>query len=105
MRQRAVLLDAVLTDLYGPRRFLADGLLPPEMFFDDPAYLRPCAAVRIPGPRQLFTLAVDLLRDDQGRWFVTSDRTDAPSGAGYAMQNRAVISQVLPRVFRQAGMV
>ena len=103
VQQRARLLDAVLTDLYGPRRLLADGLLPPELLFDDPAFLRPCDAVCIPGPRQLFNLAVDLLRDAEGRWFVTSDRTDAPSGAGYAMENRAVMSQVLPRVFRQAG--
>jgi uncharacterized circularly permuted ATP-grasp superfamily protein/uncharacterized alpha-E superfamily protein len=103
MRQRAHLLDLVLTDLYGERRFLTDSLLPPQLVLDDPAFIRACDGLRVPGARQLFNLAVDLIRDEHGAWRAMSDRADAPSGAGYAMQNRTVVSQVLPRVFRQAG--
>ncbi len=101
--QRAHLLDIVLTDLYGERRLLADGSIPHELVFDDPMFLRPCHAIRVPGQHQLFSLAIDLIRDPSGTWTVMSDRAEAPSGAGYAMENRMVISQVFSRIYRRAG--
>ena len=100
--QRAELLDAVLADLYGPRQLLHRRLIPPELVFGHPGYLRPCHGVRLPGPHQLFTLAVDLARDPQGAWQVLADRAQAPSGAGYALENRTVVSRVFPSLYRDA---
>ncbi len=99
--QRAELLDAVLADLYGPRRLLASGDLPPAAVLDHEEYLRP--VVGVPAAQQrLFLIAADLGRDAAGGWKVMSDRTQAPSGAGYAMQNRRVVSRVLPEVYHAA---
>lgn len=98
--QRAELLDAILTDLYGPRMLLRRRLVPPEAVLRHPEYLRVADHVRLPGSRQLFMSATDLARDDEGTWRVLSDRTQAPSGAGYAMENRRVVSRVMPGLYR-----
>ena len=99
--QRAELLDAIMADLYGARSLLASGTLPPSAIFDHDEYLRPVLSGRaLSNP--LFTIAVDLGRNSDGQWKVMSDRTQAPSGAGYAMQNRRVVSRVLPEVYQQA---
>src|SRR5580704_5521374 len=100
--QRAELLNWILTDLYGPRELLRRGWLPPELVFDHPGFLRSCDGIALPGDHQLFTVAVDVARDDEGRSWVLADRTQAPSGAGYAIENRVVMSRVFPSLYRDA---
>ncbi|PWU05379.1 MAG: hypothetical protein C5B51_14635 [Terriglobia bacterium] len=100
--QRATLLNAILADLYGPQNLLRDGLLPPELVFPNPAFLRPCCHVPVPSGVYLHLYAADLARSPDGQWWVIADRTQAPSGAGYALENRLVSSRVLPDVFRGA---
>jgi uncharacterized circularly permuted ATP-grasp superfamily protein/uncharacterized alpha-E superfamily protein len=99
--QRAKLLNAILLDLYGPQKLLRGGL-PPELVFPNPAFLRPCCHVAVPGDVHLHIYAADLARSSDGRWWVIADRTQAPSGAGYALENRLVSARVLPDVFRTA---
>jgi uncharacterized circularly permuted ATP-grasp superfamily protein/uncharacterized alpha-E superfamily protein len=98
--QRAELLNLLLKDLYGPRTVLSGGLLPAALLFGNPAYLRPLAGVRVPDASYLHLLAVDLARSPDGQWWVVADRTQAPSGAGYALENRTIVSDVLPDLFR-----
>ncbi|MFC4947254.1 circularly permuted type 2 ATP-grasp protein [Pseudonocardia sp. GCM10023141] len=100
--QRADLLNMILTDLYGPRQLLRRGLVPPELVFGHPGFLREADQIRIPGSQQLFTCAVDLARDADGTYWALSDRTQAPSGDGYALENRVVVSRVFPSMHRDA---
>ncbi|HET9254141.1 MAG TPA: circularly permuted type 2 ATP-grasp protein [Pseudonocardiaceae bacterium] len=100
--QRAELLNLILTDLYGPRELLRRRLIPPELIFGHPGFLRQCDQIRIPGSQQLFGCATDLARDATGKYWVLSDRTQAPSGAGYALENRVVVSRVFPSMHRDA---
>jgi uncharacterized circularly permuted ATP-grasp superfamily protein/uncharacterized alpha-E superfamily protein len=100
LAERAMLLDAVLADLYGPRDLLRQGVVPAEVVLGHPGYLRPADQVRLPSARQLFLTATDLGRGPDGQWLVLADRTQAPSGAGYAMENRRVVSRVLPGLYR-----
>ncbi len=100
LAQRARLLELVLADLYGPQRLLRDGLLPPDLVFGHPGFLRPMHGARVPDGRWLTLYAVDLARAADGRWAALADRTQAPSGAGYALENRIVLSRSLPEVFR-----
>ncbi len=102
LAQRARLLDALVTDLYRARTTLRRGLLPAEVVFAHNGFLRSCDQVRVPGPRQLFTVAIDLARDADGRWVVLHDRAASPSGAGFAMENRRVVSRVLPGLYGDA---
>jgi uncharacterized circularly permuted ATP-grasp superfamily protein/uncharacterized alpha-E superfamily protein len=100
--QRAELLNLVLTDLYGPRELLRRGVLPPELVYAHPGFVRACDQIRIPGPAQLFTSAFDLAREPGGECRVLADRTQAPSGAGYALENRVVVSRIFPSLYRDA---
>jgi uncharacterized circularly permuted ATP-grasp superfamily protein/uncharacterized alpha-E superfamily protein len=93
--QRARVLEAVLADLYGPQRLVADGILPPFLLQGDPSFLRTCHGLNRRGERFLHFVAFDLARDPTGSWRVLADKTRAPSGAGYALANRAVVGRVL----------
>src|SRR5207237_5975969 len=75
---------------------------PPELVYGHPGFLRQCDQIRLPGAVQLFTVAIDLARDSEGRYCVLADRTQAPSGAGYALENRRVVSRVFPSLHRDA---
>lgn len=101
--QRAGLLDAILRDLYGKQDLLKRGLLPTELIFGHPNFLWPCVGMEPVGGRFLHVYAVDLARAADGRWWVMSDRTQAPSGAGYALENRQVVSRAFPTLYQQLG--
>jgi len=99
--QRAQVLNALLADVYGPQELLRGGLLPPELVFAHPGFLRPCHNVRVPQERYLHLYAADLARAPDGQWWVLADRTQSPSGAGYALENRLILSRVLSDVFHE----
>jgi uncharacterized circularly permuted ATP-grasp superfamily protein/uncharacterized alpha-E superfamily protein len=100
--QRSRLLEALLHDLYGPRIALRSGALPNEIVHGHPGFLRAWDGVAGGTARQLFLAAADLARGEDGAWCVIADRVQAPSGAGYAMANRRVVSRVLPALHRQS---
>ncbi|HWL82204.1 MAG TPA: circularly permuted type 2 ATP-grasp protein [Roseomonas sp.] len=101
LAQRARLLDAVLADLYGEQRLLAERLVPPELLFANPAFLRPCRSAAAPPPRPMLqTYAADLLRAPDGRWHVLADRTSRAAGIGHAQENRRMLGRVLPHLFQ-----
>jgi len=98
--QRADLLNRVLADVYGPQQLLQDGHIPPSVVFGHSGFLHQVQGIRPPGGVHLFQYAADLARSPDGRWWVINDRTQAPSGAGYALENRLVVSRVFPQMFR-----
>lgn len=100
VQQRARLLNSMLVDLYGRQRLLRDGHLPPELVFGHPGFLRPVHGMKVPGGTFLHIYAADLAKSRDGQWYVLADRTQAPSGAGYALENRVNVSRTFPEVFQ-----
>lgn len=98
--QRAELLNRVLADVYGPQELLRSGAIPPSVIFGHRGFLHQVQGIRPPGGVHLFHYAADLARSPDGKWWVVGDRTQAPSGAGYALENRLVVSKVFPQLFR-----
>ena len=94
--QRATLLNAILADVYGPQTLLAEGLLPPALIFGQHGYLWPCRSIEPLGGVHLHLYAIDLARSPDGCWWAVADRTQGPSGAGYALQNRQIMARALP---------
>ena len=84
---------------------IANGHFPAALLFANPAFLRPLVGVRVPQHSYLHMLAVDLARSPDGQWWVLSDRTQAPSGSGYALENRTIVSDVLPDLFRNSNVL
>ena len=94
--QRARLLNLILADLHGVQRLVRDGFLPAPLIFGNPGYLRACQAIRVPGQNYLQLYAADLARGPDGCWRVLADRAQAPAGLGFILENRSVVSRVLP---------
>lgn len=98
--QRAYLLDLLLKDLYGPQQSLQDGLLPAAWLFGHPGFHRAYHGSPPQDGRYLHFYAADLARDRDGQWCVVADRTDAPFGLGFALENRVTVSRMLPALMR-----
>ncbi len=101
--QRTRLLNLVLADIYGPQRLLREGLLPPALLHANSGFLRACHGLRPPRDLFLTQHAVDLTRAPNGGWWVISDRTQAPSGVGYSLENRIIVSRVMAEEFRESN--
>jgi uncharacterized circularly permuted ATP-grasp superfamily protein/uncharacterized alpha-E superfamily protein len=99
--QRATLLNAVMGDLYGAQTLIHNRALPAALLFGNPNFLRACSGIVPPRGVYLHSYAADLARSPDGKWWVISDRTQAPSGVGYALENRLVSARTLPSVFNQ----
>src|SRR4030095_11266565 len=98
--QRARVLNQVLSDIYGDQRLLHGRQLPAPLVFGNPGFLRSCHGISVPRGIHLHLHAVDLARSPDGQWWALADRTQAPSGAGYALENRIVLLRNLPEAFR-----
>lgn len=98
--QRARLANAIVGDVYGAQSVLTEGLLPPGLVFGHPGYLRPLKGYRPPDGHFLHLLAVDLVHAEDGGWTVMSHRTETPSGMGYALENRLIVSSLFADAFR-----
>nr|WP_246416363.1 circularly permuted type 2 ATP-grasp protein [Nocardioides luti] len=104
LAQRAELLNAVLADLYGDQTLLTSGALPAAVVLGHSGFVRSVARASATDPRPLVVSATDLGRTVSGEWRVLADRAQAPSGLGYAMENRRVVSRVMPELYREAGL-
>jgi len=98
--QRAQLLELILADLYGEGRLVAEGAIPAAAIAGSAEYLRPICGIKPPGGRFLSLYAADVGRGPDGRWWVLGDRTQAPSGKGYALENRLVLSRAFTALYK-----
>jgi uncharacterized circularly permuted ATP-grasp superfamily protein/uncharacterized alpha-E superfamily protein len=101
--QRARLLSLLLEDLYGQQTLIKEHRFPGALLYANPEFLRPMVGVNVPAHSYLHMLAVDLARSPDGQWWVLADRTQAPSGSGYALENRTIVSDLLPELFRSSN--
>ncbi len=101
--QRGRLLSLLLQDLYGAQNLLKENHFPGALLYANPEFLRPMVGVHVPAHSYLHMLAVDLARSPDGQWWVLADRTQAPSGSGYALENRTIVSDLLPELFRTSN--
>ncbi|MDA3875199.1 MAG: circularly permuted type 2 ATP-grasp protein [Kiritimatiellae bacterium] len=99
--QRARLLAALARDLLGPRTLIRRGVLPAELLFSDPAYLKPCIDLPPNMESWLFQYSVDVARGPDGRFWILEDRTQAPSGSGIALESRTIMGGVFPQMLSQ----
>lgn len=101
LQQRAHLLDLVLKDIYGDQELIKNGIVPSEIIFAHKGFLRPCYQIQYKTPQQLLIHSADLARGPDGRMWVVNDRTEAPSGMGYSLENRFSVREVAPDFFKE----
>ena len=105
LKQRAELFNLMLADLYGPRTLLTSGVLPPDILFNHPHYQLPYHELPTSGGKHLHFYAAEMTRSPTGDWWVAADRTDSPAGAGFALENRILLSRAFPNEFRKQNVV
>jgi uncharacterized circularly permuted ATP-grasp superfamily protein/uncharacterized alpha-E superfamily protein len=103
INQRARVLDALLADLYGPQQVVEEGIVPAALVHAHPGFLRCCHGLSMPGGRWLHLYAAVVARNHDGKWLALGDRTGVPHGLGYALENRLVVSRLLPDVFQECN--
>jgi len=97
--QRAELLNYILKDIYGEQKLMKNGLLPMELIYNHPGFLRQSAGLKMPGKHHLIVYSADLARSPDGKIWILNDRVQAPSGSGYALENRTAMARTLPEFF------
>ncbi|MEM9340690.1 MAG: circularly permuted type 2 ATP-grasp protein, partial [Bacteroidota bacterium] len=101
LKQRAHLLNHILKDIYGNRKLIRAGLIPFELIYHHHGFLRQADKLILDSDLQLIQYAADLARGSNGKMWVLNDRTDAPSGSGYTLENRAAMTRVFPELLRE----
>lgn len=102
IEQRVHLMDLIFKDLYGPRNLFKNGIVPAELIFADRQFLRACDQISFPNKRAILQYAVDISRSTDGQLWVIGDRTQAPSGLAYSLENRVAMARALPEFFAKA---
>lgn len=102
LQERAELFNLILRDLYGSRELIKRGIVPPELLLAHKGFIRGCDGTLAAGQQQLILHSVDMMRSHNGEMCILADRTQAPSGAGYALENRSIMWKVLPSLFRES---
>jgi len=100
LSQRATLLNLLIADIYGKRRLIDNGTLPPEVLYANPEFLRPFCDIRQSDQAPMFLYAAELARSANGQWWVMADRSEAPAGPGFALENQIVSSRTMPSAFK-----
>ncbi len=103
VKQRAGLANAILRDVYGAQRLLRDGVIPPQLVFGHPQYLRAMHGATPADHVHVHLYSADIARARDGSWIVHASRADVPTGLGYALENRIVVSQTFPELFGELG--
>lgn len=99
LTQRAELLETIVADIYGNNELVQRGLLPPELIARNDEFLRPMVGIRPASGHFLHFCAFELGRGPDGGWWVLGDRTQAPSGAGFAVENRVATTRALSDIY------
>lgn len=100
--QRARMLNLAIRDLYGPQELIRNGTLPAELVYSDPNFFQSCRNQKLADDNFVHLYASDVARAPDGNWWIVADRTEAPTGLGYALEHRIVMSRMLPKAFRES---
>ena len=105
LKQRAELFNLILKDIYGKRELISNGIIPQEIIFAHRGFLRQCDQIKYNTSKDLMIYSADLARGPDGRMWVVNDRTQTPSGMGYALENRYALNRVLPNLFKDINVL
>ena len=100
--QRLKALNLFLADIYGDQRILTDGVVPRDLILGSPAYRRQMQHLFVPHGAYVNVCGSDLIRGQDGEFFVLEDNLRVPSGVSYMLANRDAARRTFPHTFREA---
>jgi uncharacterized circularly permuted ATP-grasp superfamily protein len=96
LEQRLHALNLFLADLYGDQRILREKIVPDNLVFNSPHFARSMLGVKVPQGVYVHVAGTDLIENDLGDFLVLEDNLRVPSGVSYVLENRIVMSRILP---------
>jgi len=103
LTQRLRALNMFLADIYGDQKIIADGLVPRDLVLGAPSYRREMHGVYVPHNSYVNVSGADLIRGEDGAFFVLEDNLRVPSGVSYMLANRDAAKRTFPEIFRDAA--
>jgi uncharacterized circularly permuted ATP-grasp superfamily protein len=100
LEQRVEAINAFLEDIYGPRRILKEGVIPPELIYLNDQFRVEVDGVRPPHGVWAHICGIDLVRTGPDSFFVLEDNARTPSGVSYMLENREAMIRLCPELFR-----
>jgi uncharacterized circularly permuted ATP-grasp superfamily protein len=101
--QRLRALNLFLADIYGEQKIIADRIVPRDLILGAPSYRRQMQHLYVPNNAYVNVCGSDLIRGEDGEFFVLEDNLRVPSGVSYMLANREAARRTFPGTFRQAG--
>lgn len=95
LKQRCKLFNLLLQDIYGEQKAIQDGIIPMEVIYAHGGFMREMHGIKNP----LILYAADMARGPDGKIWVINDRTQAPSGLGYAIENRLTMNGAMQDLY------
>jgi uncharacterized circularly permuted ATP-grasp superfamily protein len=105
LTQRVTALNLFLEDVYHRQRILREGHIPPELVFGARHFRREMVGLSVPRGTYVHVSGMDLVRDDQGRYFVLEDNLRSPSGVSYMLENRQAMKRTFAGLFERYGVL
>jgi uncharacterized circularly permuted ATP-grasp superfamily protein len=99
IQQRLKALNLFLKDIYSEQAILKDKIIPAELIASCPHYTREIFGVSVPHDIYVHISGIDLIRGENGEFFVLEDNLRTPSGVSYMLENREVIKRIFPDLF------
>lgn len=100
LKQRIQALNLFLDDIYGEQKIVKDGKIPQEIIQTASGFLKPCLSITPPQQVWCHITGTDLVRDQNGEWYVLEDNLRSPSGVSYVLENRRVMKSTFPEIFQ-----
>src|SRR5882762_8040799 len=101
IRQRLKALNLFLKDVYNEQFILKDGIVPVEMIYSCPHYLREMQGFPVPHDLYVHIAGIDLIRDCDGSFYILEDNLRTPSGVSYMLENREITKRIFPDLLPQ----
>ncbi|CAC5344384.1 MULTISPECIES: circularly permuted type 2 ATP-grasp protein [Planktothrix] len=103
LKQRIHVLNLFINDIYGEQKIVKDGIIPEELILSSKGFLKPCMGLKPPKGIWCHITGTDLVRDQEGKWYVLEDNLRCPSGVSYVLENRRVMKSTFPQLFAKLG--
>ncbi|CAD5924256.1 circularly permuted type 2 ATP-grasp protein [Planktothrix agardhii] len=103
LKQRIYVLNLFINDIYGEQKIVKDGIIPEELILSSKGFLKPCMGLKPPKGIWCHITGTDLVRDQEGKWYVLEDNLRCPSGVSYVLENRRVMKSTFPQLFAKLG--
>jgi uncharacterized circularly permuted ATP-grasp superfamily protein len=105
LKQRIYALNLFIQDIYNDRKVLKDRIIPEELVLGSKDYLEPCIGLTPPKGIWCHITGTDLVRNNDGKYYILEDNLRCPSGVSYMLESREIIKRAYPDLFNHLGVM